>query len=91
MNALTGQQKPDRSLWLASVLFIGGLVLAFAFTAGFVVWQINAAQQTWCQTLDLLTAHPVAKPTNPAANPSRVTAYRLYNDFVTQRERIGCG
>jgi hypothetical protein len=52
---------------------------------------VNASQHTWCQTLNLLTQHPVPKPADPAANPSRARAYQFYAVFVQQRHRLGCG
>jgi hypothetical protein len=78
--------RARRSLLARDVAIIGLLLLNFLFTAH----QVNAGNHTWCQTLDLLTAQPVARPADPAANPSRVQAYRYYVTFYDQRRRLGC-
>ena len=73
---------------VALVIVIVLLLLAsLLFTAAYV----NRANHTWCSTLILLTQHPVPKPADPAANPSRVTAYHYYSVFLAQRHRLGCG
>lgn len=51
---------------------------------------IGDAQRKWCDTLTLLTSRPVARPADPAANPSRAGQYRLYVDFVQLRDEFGC-
>lgn len=51
---------------------------------------VSANDRDWCDTLTLITAHPVAKPANAAANPSRVGQYQLYLDFVKLRREFGC-
>lgn len=44
----------------------------------------------WCETLDLLTAHPVPYPSDPAANPSRVQSYDFYESFLHVRVKFKC-
>lgn len=51
---------------------------------------IAQSKTDWCSTLDLLTKTPVPKPVNPAANPSRVEAYLLYEDFLQIKVNFGC-
>lgn len=75
-------------------LCVSGLVLLFAAAVAgnylLTDYQIGHAQKQWCDTFTLLTGAPVPVPANPAANPSRVQAYRLYEDFITLRARFGC-
>jgi hypothetical protein len=44
----------------------------------------------WCETLDLLTSHPVPYPADPAANPSRVQSYDYYESFLHVKGKFGC-
>jgi hypothetical protein len=44
----------------------------------------------WCETLDLLTAHPVPYPADPAANPSRVQSYDFYESFLHVKAKFRC-
>lgn len=67
------------------------LLLLLGATLLFTAHYVNQSNHTWCQTLNLLTSHPVPKPENPAANPSRERAYQFYAVFVQQRHRLGCG
>lgn len=70
--------------------------LALIVLAAFAVnyWLAHAAVQSndrrWCATLELLTRHPVPRPADPQANPSRVTTWRLYEDFVQLGRDFGC-
>lgn len=73
------------------------IVVVFLFIAGAVagsyalsVHALDQSQHQWCDTLNLLTVHPVAKPSDPAANPSRMESYEIYLDFVSLRDRFGC-
>ena len=73
----------------------GILVLIWVLGAGanllFTAHEVNVSQHRWCQTLDLLTAHAVARPADPRANPSRENAYIFYRDVTDLRHRFGCG
>jgi hypothetical protein len=51
---------------------------------------LTAADQRWCSTIQLLTAQPVAKPNNPAANPARESQYKFYQDFLTLKKEFHC-
>jgi cytochrome oxidase assembly protein ShyY1 len=53
-------------------------------------WQVEHSQVQWCDTLRLLTSHPVPKPSDPAVNPSRYQDYQYYQNFLTLRRRFGC-
>lgn len=67
------------------------VILLLGATLVFTAHYVNQSNHTWCSTLNLLTSHPVPKPADPAANPSREQAYRFYITFLVQRHRLGCG
>lgn len=71
------------------VLFVINFLLAGA-CLWFTTYQVSSSNRQWCDTLTLLTAHPVPRPASPGANPSRMQTYILYADFVTLRHRLGC-
>ena len=75
-------------------LLVSLIVALFLLSQGLSYWlTIREIQQTsnqWCSTLDLLTQDKVPYPSDPAANPSRVEAYRLYADFMQLKGRFGC-
>ena len=50
----------------------------------------QASDRRWCGTMNLLTANPVTRPADPAANPSREASYQLYIDFLTLKQDFGC-
>lgn len=78
---------PERYAYVALV------ALSLLLTGASIVYsahQTSASNRQWCDTLALLTSKPVPKPSDPAANPSRMQAYTLYADFVTLRHRLGC-
>lgn len=66
------------------------LVTAVALSIAMSTWQINRSQREWCDALNVLTSQPVPAPANPAQNPSREAAYRLYEDFVQVKQEFGC-
>lgn len=70
---------------LLLTLVVGGANLAATYEV------VHASNQKWCATLDLLTARPVPRPADPAANPSREQTYVLYADFTDLRHHLGCG
>lgn len=83
-----GKLKPPTS---GSVLMmVSGFIVIILLTAAFTVWQVHQSQSQWCDTMRLLTSHPVPAPSNAAANPSRENAYRFYSDFKMLKERLGC-
>lgn len=68
------------------LLVFGAVIAVVLFFKG----QIDQNNSQWCDTLRLLTSHPVPKPANPSANPSRVADYQLYQDFLILKHRFGC-
>lgn len=53
-------------------------------------YEVRHSQQQWCTALNLLTAHPVPRPADPKANPSRENAYVYYRTFLDIRDRFSC-
>lgn len=51
---------------------------------------VSYSNSQWCGALDIITSSPVAKPVNPAANPSRETNYKLYLAFTGVEGKFGC-
>ena len=78
------RKHADLIVLLAVVIGLAGLNLIWT------AHQVTASQHQWCSTLDLLTARPVPRPADVAANPSRENAWILYSDFVDLRDRLGC-
>jgi hypothetical protein len=75
-------------------LLITLLVSLILVTEGLNYWltihEIRETTSQWCATLDLLTKNKVPYPANPSANPSRLEAYILFEDFVKLRGEFGC-
>lgn len=69
------------------VLFL----IAALFGASNWYWtarEISANNHKFCQVIG--SAVPVPRPADPAANPSRETAYRQYEKFVDLGRSLGC-
>lgn len=70
--------------------------MVFFMVAGLGIeyWMITRiiadSNAQWCDTLSLLTSRPVAKPSDPKANPSRMATYLLYQDFVRLEDKFSC-
>jgi len=68
------------------------LALAVAVFALFwVSHQVNASGRKFCAVIEAATAHPVPRPADPKANPSRESNYEFYVKFVQLGQRLGCG
>lgn len=69
------------------------LVLVFVGTL-LSIWiglhAVSTSQHRWCSTLELLTKHPVSKPSDPKANPSRENAYIFYSNLKILERQFGC-
>lgn len=77
--------------WLrkrASVLLILVVVLA---VGGADWWHTIQEGRYFCAVVTAATAHPIPRPADPAANPSRENAFEFYEDFVQLGGRLGCG
>lgn len=69
------------------------LVLVSGLAAGSITiskHNIDNSQRQWCDTLQLLTSHPVTPPADPATHPAQANEYRFYVDFVRLRNAFGC-
>ena len=75
---------------VGATVLVAALVVAVGLCFIMVGAAVGASNRHWCDTLTLLTSRPVAKPANPAANPSRAGQYALYEDFVRLRDEFGC-
>jgi hypothetical protein len=51
---------------------------------------VDQSNQVLCPLIDLVTASPVQRPTDPKANPSRMTSYRFYVAFVYASRKYHC-
>ena len=47
-------------------------------------------QRKFCGVVGGFTAVPVPRPSDPAANPSRVQSYEWYERFVSLGRSLGC-
>lgn len=72
------------------------VLIASAVVGDYLVanWRASQAvqhsQHILCQVIQLVTAHPVPKPSDPAANPSREQSYRFYSAFTTVGHQYHC-
>jgi hypothetical protein len=77
-------------------LFAVAALIAIAALIGYtrlsadVRHQVQVGNHRWCATLHLLTAHPVPRPADPHANPSRENAYVFYVNLLQLRQQFGC-
>lgn len=72
------------------VVVVLGLVLSVGGSYVLSLYVQHQSNQQWCAALELLTSQPVSAPADPSANPSRVQAYKLYQDFLAIERRFGC-
>ena len=70
------------------------LALLIAALAGanllYTAHAVDGSNHKWCSVIDAITARPVPKPADPAANPSRATSYEWYLRFVRLGHDLGC-
>ena len=71
------------------VLFAIPVVLA-VFAIFWVNHTVTANNHKFCQVVSGVTAVPVPKPADPAANPSRENQYEWYERFVSLGRSLGC-
>lgn len=81
-----------RASWAALLMSAVFVIVVAAIVVNYfmMAWYVGHVDSQWCDTLRLLTAHPVPRPVNPSANPSRVEAWQLFTDFLSLRKRLGC-
>lgn len=66
------------------------IMLGLALSIGGGIWYTRTTVQHECQALEDLTAKPISKPANPAANPSRVVTYNFYVALLDWERADGC-
>jgi hypothetical protein len=66
------------------------LVMCMVVPIGVGVWFTITTEQHACQALDLIVAHPVPKPADPLANPSREANYQFYQAILLWHNQNGC-
>lgn len=87
---------PDRPVTHATKVAFTAAIMVLLVICGLAVnyWltvrTIDHTETQWCDTLSLLTSKPVAYPSDPQKNPSRVGQYELYEDFVHLKSKFGC-
>jgi hypothetical protein len=75
---------------LAVIVVILGIVAVIGGSYLLALRALHASQRSLCPALELLTSHPVPRPADPAANPSRVETWQLYLDFVQAERDYRC-
>lgn len=83
---LSTATKAGLMVMLMVLLLVLGLVTEWFMITN----QIAHDNAQWCDTLNLITAKPVPRPSDPSANPSRQGQYLLYQDFLILKDRFGC-
>ena len=91
-----GDPVPRRAIRAVLALFAVAAVLAVLALLGNAALHseireaVQQGNHRWCATLQLLTAQPVPKPDDPAANPSRENAWVFYVNLLQLRNEFGC-
>ena len=90
----SGTIAPTRKSILLLIGAIVSTVLLVTGSVSYAIWHENnslyANNQQWCTALDILTKVPVARPSDPKANPSRVFSYNLYESFRSIEMEFRC-
>lgn len=85
-----GVDRTKLTFALLPILLVISLVIS-AVDAHFISSNVtHSNNQYWCPTLELLTAKPVPKPSDPQANQSRETLYHYYSAFIDLEAKFGC-
>jgi hypothetical protein len=74
--------------WISIAVIL--VFVAIAIPIGTAVWYTRSTVQHECAALKDLTAKPITKPANPAANPSRVATYNFYIALLDWEKADGC-
>lgn len=74
--------------WLTMMVIL--MTISIVLPIGVNIWYTRSIVHNECQALNLLKSEVAPKPTNPAANPSRVFAYNFHADIVLWANSDGC-
>ena len=74
----------------ACALMIAMLLAAVGGSYLLALHALDRSDAQWCTTLSMLTTPAVARPADPAANPSRVRSYEFYVNLRQLEHRFGC-
>lgn len=72
--------------WLHRNLALVVAVTSILFTVVYVRY----TDHLFCQVVTGVTATPIARPADPAANPSREQSWEWYERFVQLGRSLGC-
>jgi hypothetical protein len=72
------------------ILVIGWLALDFIIAEALADRAVSNSQQQLCSVIRLVTIHPVPKPPDPKANPSRQQSWEFYEAFVRVGNEYHC-
>ena len=68
----------------------GSVVLAVLTSVLLSLHVARESQHQWCDTLELLTSRPVARPADPVAHHAQYENWLFYQDLKGLAARFGC-
>jgi len=74
-----------RVAWLVALVVLG--------SGANLLWTSYAIHKNnlqWCDTLDLVTSRPVARPADPKKDPTKELSYEFYQAITALKHRQGC-
>jgi hypothetical protein len=77
-------------VFIAAAIAVLCLVLAVGGSYALSLAALARSQQQLCGVFTLLTTHPVPKPADPAANPSREQSYVFYTELLSVERAYKC-
>lgn len=77
-------------VFIAAVVALLCLVGAIAVAVGISKYALDQSEQALCPIVRLVLQHPVPYPKDPEANPSRLTAWQSYEDFLIVGRKYHC-
>jgi hypothetical protein len=83
-----GKRGLSRRVSLAVVVLFGINALGFGLNLYYTAHEIGTNNHKFCQVIGDVV--PVPKPADPAANPSRETAYKQYERAASLGRSLGC-
>jgi hypothetical protein len=77
-------------VFIASALVVVMVVLSILGSYALALRALGRSQDQMCTVLELLTRHPVPRPADPKANPSREQDYVFYVTFRQVENNYRC-